>query len=210
MTLQIAEADVDTELAGHHIMMQGVMENGGLVSLEGTVVGPNDLYTITASINDNGDGYTTDGTISKDIIKGHVHGEINTDDNFNPDFDTLNFGGEVTIESDSAGQKITGSAVVKNGYLESISGQMEGPGGLYTMFAQGVREDEGYDLEAGGEVQFFKTSMDYDFPPILIPTGVPGLNIDIEIGMGLADASAQLIAGIKTDPHFILIYQLLK
>ena len=206
-TMQISgEADVDTELAGHHIMMQGVMENGRLVSLEGTVVGPNDLYTITASINDNGDGYTIigDGTIEKDIIKGHVHGEINTDDNFNPDFDTLNFGGEVTIESDSAGQKITGSAVVKNGYLESISGQMEGPGGLYTMFAQGVREDGGYDLEAGGEFQFFKTSMDYDFPPILIPTGVPGLNIDIEIGMGFeADASAQLIAGIKTDPHFI-------
>ena len=200
------EADVDTELAGHHIMMSGVMENGRLVSLEGTVVAPNDLYTITASINDNGDGYTIigDGAIEKEMIKGTVHGEINTDDNFNPDFDTLNFGGEVTIESDSAGQKITGTAVVKNGYLESITAEMEGPGGLYTMYAQGIREDEGYDLEAGGEFEFFKTSMDYEFPPIIIPTGVPGLNIDIEIGMGFeADAHAQLIAGIKADPHFI-------
>ena len=200
------EADVDTETAGHHIMMKGVMENGRLVSLDGTVVGPSDLYTINASITDNGEGYTIigDGTIEKDVIKGHVHGEINTDDNFNPDFETLNFGGEVTIESDSAGQKITGSAIVNNGYLESITAQMEGPGGLYTLYAQGIREEEGYDLEAGAEFQFFKTSMDYEFPPILIPTGVPGLNIDIEIGMGFeADASAQLIAGIKTDPHFI-------
>ena len=206
-TLSISgEADVDTETAGHHIMMRGVMENGRLVSLQGTVVGPDDLYTITASITDNGDGYTIigDGTIEKDIIKGHIHGEINTDDNFNPDFETLNFGGEVTIESDSAGQKISGTAVVNNGYLESITAEMEGPGGLYTLYAQGVREEEGYDLEAGAEFQFFQTSMDYEFPPILIPTGVPGLNIDIEIGMGFeADASAQLIAGIKTDPHFI-------
>ena len=206
-TLSISgEADVDTETAGHHIMMKGVMENGRLVSLEGTVVGPSDLYTITASITDNGEGYTIigDGTIEKDIIKGHVHGEINTDDNFNPDFETLNFGGEVTIESESAGQKISGSAVVNNGYLESITAEMEGPGGLYTLYAQGIREEEGYDLEAGAEFQFFKTAMDYEFPPIIIPTGVPGLNIDIEIGMGFeADASAQLITGIKTDPHFI-------
>ena len=206
-TLSISgEADVDTETAGHHIMMKGVMENGRLVSLDGTVVGPSDLYTITASITDNGDGYTIigDGTIEKDIIKGHVHGEINTDDNFNPDFETLNFGGEVTIESESAGQKISGTAIVNNGYLESITAEMEGPGGLYTLYAQGVREEEGYDLEAGAEFQFFKSSLDYEFPPIIIPTGVPGLNIDIEIGMGFeADASAQLIAGIKTDPHFI-------
>ena len=206
-TLNISgEASVDTETAGHHIVMSGVMENGRLVSLAGTVVGPDDLYTITASITDNGDGYTIigDGTIEKDIIKGHVHGEINTDDNFNPDFESLNYRGEVTIESDSAGQKISGTAVVNNGYLESITAQMEGPGGLYTLYAQGIREDGGYDLEAGGEFQFFKTSMDYEFPPILIPTGVPGLNIEIDIGVGFeADASAQLLAGIKTDPHFI-------
>ena len=206
-TLNISgEANVDTETAGHHIMMNGVMENGRLVSLEGTVVGPSELYSITASITDNGEGYTIvgDGTIENDILKGHVHGEINTDDNFNPDFETLNFSGEVTIESDSAGQKISGTAVVNNGYLESITAQMEGPGGLYTLFAQGVREEEGYDLEAGAEFQFFKTSLDYEFPPIIIPTGVPGLNIEIDIGMGFeADASAQLIAGIKTDPHFM-------
>ena len=113
-----------------------------------------------------------------------VPGEINTDDNFNPDFESLNYRGEVTIESDSAGQKISGTAVVNNGYLESITAQMEGPGGLYTLYAQGIREDGGYDLEAGGEFQFFKTSMDYEFPPILIPTGVPGLNIEIDIGVG--------------------------
>jgi hypothetical protein len=206
-TLNISgEASVDTETAGHHIVMNGVMENGRIVSLSGTVVGPNDLYTITASITDNGDGYTIvgDGAIEKDIIKGHVHGEINTDDNFNPDLESLNYSGEVTIESDSAGQKISGTAVVNNGYLESISAQMDGPGGLYTLYAQGIREDGGYDLEAGGEFEFFKTSMDYEFPPIIIPTGVPGLNIDIEIGMGFeADAHAQLIAGIKTDPHFM-------
>ncbi len=200
------EADVDTETAGHHITMNGVMENGRLVSLEGTVVGPEDLYTITASITDNGDGYTIigDGTIDKGIIQGSVHGEIDTDSNFTPDFDTLNFSGEVTIQTESAGQKIAGSAVVKNGFLESISATMEGPGGLYTLYAQGKREEQGYDLEGGAGFTFFDAKLKFSPPPILIPTPVPGLNVEISADMGFnAKAMAEVIAGIKTDHHFV-------
>ena len=75
------------------------------------------------------------------------------------------------------------------------------------MYAQGVREEEGYDLEAGAEFQFFKSSLDYEFPPIIIPTGVPGLNIDIEIGMGFeADASAQLNRRNQNRPSFYSRY----
>lgn len=200
------EATVDTETAGHHIQMHGVMENGRLVSLEGTVVGPEDLYTITASIQDNGEGYTIigDGQIDKGIIQGSVHGEIDTDSNFTPDFETLNFSGEVTIKTESAGQKIAGTAVVNNGFLESISATMEGPGGLYTLYAQGVREDKGYDLEGGAGFTFFEAKLKFGPPPILIPTPVPGLNVEISADMGFnAKAQAEVIAGIKTDHHFI-------
>ena len=206
-TLNISgEASVDTEVALHKINMNGVMENGRLVSLEGTVVGPEELYTITASITDNGEGYTIigDGEIDHGIVKGAVHGEINTDDNFVPDFETLQFDGEVTIESDSAGQKISGTAVVKNGYLESITATMEGPGGLYTLYASGLREEGGYDLEAGGEFTFFDAAMAFAPPPILIPVGIPGLYIEISADMEFsAKATAQLIAGIKTNPFFV-------
>ena len=200
------EADVDTETAGHHIQMHGVMQNGRLVSLEGTVVGPEDLYTITASIAENGDGYKIigDGTIDKGIVSGEVHGEIDTDSNFSPDFDTLNFSGKVSINSETAGQKISGTAVVNNGYLESISATMEGPGGLYTLFAQGVREDGGYDLEGGAGFTMFEASAKFGPPPILIPTGVPGVFIEISMDMGFnAKADAEVIAGIKTDEHFM-------
>ena len=206
-TLNISgEANVDTETAGHHIQMHGVMENGRLVTLEGTVVGPEDLYTITASIEDNGEGYTIigDGQIDKGIIQGSVHGEIDTDSNFTPDFETLNFNGEVTIKTESAGQKIAGTAVVNNGFLESISATMEGPGGLYTLYAQGVREEKGYDLEGGAGFTFFEANLKFGPPPILIPTPVPGLNVEISADMGFnAKAQAEVIAGIKTDHHFV-------
>ena len=200
------EANVDTVMGGHHIQMHGVMQNGKLVSLEGTVIGPEDLYTITASITENGDGYKIigDGQIDKGIIHGEVHGEIDTDSNFTPDFDTLNFSGQVSVDTESAGQKISGTAVVNNGYLESISATMEGPDGLYTLYAQGVREDGGYDLEGGAGFTFFEESMKFAPPPILIPTGVPGVYVEVSADMGFnAKADAELIAGIKTNEHFV-------
>ena len=207
-TLNIGgEATVDTEIAGHHISMTGVMVNGSLASLVGTVEGPNDLYVINASVIDNGDGYTIsgEGSFSNGPIEGSVNGTINTDPNFAPDFSSLSMGGEATIETEVAGNKVDVSASVNNGYLENISGTVEGPGGLYTITAKGVREgDSGYDIEAGGAFTFFEEHFAFEPPAILMPAGVPGVFIEVssEIGFG-AKASADMVTGFKTDPHFI-------
>ena len=207
-TLNISgEANVDTETAGHHIVMKGVMENGSLVSLAGTVEGPNGLYTITASVEDNGDGYTItgEGAFANGPIEGSVHGTINTDPNFSPDFSSLSMGGDASIDTDVAGNKVNVAASVDNGYLESISGTVEGPGGLYTINAKGVREgDQGYDVEASGAFTFFDEKFSFEPPAILLPAGVPGVYIEIssEVGFG-AKASADMVTGFKTDPHFL-------
>ena len=207
-TLNISgEANVDTETAGHHIVMKGVMENGSLVSLAGTVEGPNGLYTITASVEDNGDGYTItgEGSFANGPIEGSVHGTINTDPNFSPDFSSLSMGGDASIDTDVAGNKVNVAASVNNGYLESISGTVEGPGGLYTINAKGVREgDQGYDVEASGAFTFFDEKFSFEPPAILLPAGVPGVYIEIssEVGFG-AKASADMVTGFKTDPHFL-------
>jgi len=201
------DAAVDMEVAGHHIVMTGVMLNGSLVSLAGTIEGPNGLYKLTASVVDNGDGYTIEasGDVKAGPVEGTVEGTINTDSNFKPDFETLNLNGQATINTETAGQKVSGTAIVRNGYLESIAGTLEGPGGLYTLNAKGVREgEEGYDFEAGGAFTFFDESMKISPPPILIPVGIPGLNIEISTEVDFnAKASADILAGIKTDSHFI-------
>ena len=207
-TLSVSgEANVDTEAAGHHIVMKGVMENGSLVSLAGTVEGPNGLYVITASVEDNGEGYTItgEGAFANGPIQGSVHGTINTDPNFAPDFSSLSMGGQASVDTEVAGNQINVSAEVNNGYLENISGTVEGPGGLYEISAKGTREgDQGYDVEASGAFTFFDEKFSFAPPAILLPAGVPGVYIEIssEIGFG-AKASADMVTGFKTDPHFI-------
>ena len=207
-TLNISgEANVDTETAGHHILMKGVMVNGSLESLIGTVEGPNGLYMLTASVVDNGDTYTVtgEGAFDKGPVQGTVQGTIDTDKNFTPDFSSLNMSGEASIDTEVAGNKVNASAAVNNGYLESISGTVEGPGGFYTINAKGVREgDQGYDVEASGAFTFFDEKFSFEPPAIVLPAGVPGVYIEVssEIGFG-AKASADMVTGFKTDPHFI-------
>ena len=201
------EATVDTEIAGHHISMTGVMVNGSLASLIGTIEGPNNLYVINASVIDNGGGYTLsgEGSFSNGPIEGSVNGTINTDPNFAPDFSSLSMGGEATIETEVAGNKVDVSATVNNGFLENISGTIEGPGGLYNISARGVREGEdGYDMEAAGAFTFFDEHFAFEPPAILMPAGIPGVFIEVssEIGFG-AKASADMVTGFKTDSHFI-------
>ena len=201
------EATVDTEIAGHHISMTGVMANGSLASLIGTIEGPNNLYVINASVIDNGGGYTLsgEGSFSNGPIEGSVNGTINTDPNFAPDFSSLSMGGEATIETEVAGNKVDVSATVNNGFLENISGTIEGPGGLYNISARGVREGEdGYDMEAAGAFTFFDEHFAFEPPAILMPAGIPGVFIEVssEIGFG-AKASADMVTGFKTDSHFI-------
>jgi hypothetical protein len=207
-TLNISgEAKVDTETAGHHILMQGVMLNGSLVSLVGTVEGPNGLYMLATSVVDNGDTYTItgEGSIEKGPVKGNVQGTIETDKNFAPDFSSLSVSGDASIDTEVAGNKLNAQASVNNGYLESISGTVVGPGGLYTINAKGVREGEdGYDVEASGAFTFFDEHFSFEPPAITLPAGIPGVYIEVssEIGFG-AKATADMVTGFKTDPHFI-------
>ena len=207
-TLNVSgEANVDTETAGHHIVMKGVMVNGSLASLVGTIEGPNGLYVINASVVDNGSGYTLtgEGAFANGPIQGSVHGTINTDPNFAPDFSSLNMGGQASINTEVAGNKVNVNAEVNNGYLESIAGTVEGPGGLYKISAKGVREgDQGYDIEAAGAFTFFDEKFSIEPPPILLPAGVPGVYIEIssDITFG-AKASADMVTGFKTNPHFV-------
>ncbi len=201
------EATVNTELAGHKIIMKGTMVKGSLQSLSGTIEGPNGLYVLSASVVDNGNGYTIsgEGGLSKGPIEGSVNGTINTDENFSPDFSSMKLGGSATINTEVAGNKVSGSATVKNGYLESISATVEGPGGLYNLNAKGKREgDKGYDIEAGAAFTILDKHFAIEPPPILLPVGVPGVFVEIssEIGFG-AKASADIVTGFKTNPHFI-------
>ena len=210
-TLEIGgDLGADSEVGGHQITLQGSMMNGRLVHLAGTIVGPNELYTISASVDDNGEGsgYTIigDGTIDLPDagIKGIVHGEILTDESFHPNFETLKFGGEVTIDKKAGGGHIKGTAVVKNGYLDSITAEYADDAGTYKLFGHAHREDGGYDLEAGGEFQLLNEKMENEFPPIIIPSPIPGLDFAIEIGTGFSvKMSAFMIMGMKTDEHFI-------
>jgi hypothetical protein len=47
---------------GIKIDMTGVVENGSLASLTGVITGPDDSFTINASVVDNGNGYTISGS----------------------------------------------------------------------------------------------------------------------------------------------------
>ena len=49
------DATVDTELMGIKINMTGTVENGSLASLVGTIIGPNDFFTINAAAEQNGE-----------------------------------------------------------------------------------------------------------------------------------------------------------
>ena len=82
---------------------------------------------IKPSVEDNGEGYTItgEGAFANGPIQGSVHGTINTDPNFAPDFSSLSMGGEASVDTEVAGNQINVSAEVNNGYLENISGTVE-------------------------------------------------------------------------------------
>lgn len=176
------DAALSEDIAGNQIDLAGTVAGGSLSSLFGTVKGPAQSYTINASVLDNGGGYTIagDGVFSAGPIQGSVHGTINTDPNFAPDFSSLNMGGQAGIDTEVAGNKVNVSAAVNNGYLENIAGTVEGPGGLYEINAKGTREgDKGYDVEAGGAFTFFEEKFAFEPPAIMLPAGVPGMQVNI-------------------------------
>ena len=63
---------------------------------------------------------------------------------------------------------------------------------------------KGYDIEAAGAFTFFDEKFSIEPPPILLPAGVPGVYIEIssDITFG-AKASADMVTGFKTNPHFV-------
>jgi hypothetical protein len=154
-SLQISgDATVDTDLAGNHILMAGTMENGSLQSLVGTIEGPNGLYMLSVSVVNNGDGYTITGggNFAVGPVEGTVTGEIGTDANFNPQFDTLNVSGEANVDTETAGHHIVMKGVMVNGSLVSLAGTVEGPNGLYVINASVEDNGAGYTITGEGIV----------------------------------------------------------
>ena len=127
------DATVDTQLAGNQINMAGAMEEGSLKSLEGTINGPNGMYLLTAAVTDNGDSYTIEGggAFTAGPVEGTVDGQIQTDKNFNPDINSLQIGGDATVDTELAGNHINMAGTMENGSLQSLIGTIEGPNGLY-------------------------------------------------------------------------------
>ena len=84
----------------------------------------NGAYIISASIEDNGEGYTITG--SGELLEGPVQGsaiaEIVTDDSFNIDPSSLNISGSASVNKDVSGVLINLEGVLENGKLASLSG----------------------------------------------------------------------------------------
>ena len=61
-----------------------------------------------------------------------------------------------------------------------------------------------FKVEAGGAFTFFEEKFAFEPPAIMLPAGVPGVFIEVstQIAFG-AKASADMVTGFKTDPHFI-------
>ena len=147
-----AEVFVDTEIAGMKIIMSGSFHNTRLLSLIGNVIGPSEMYNLEASVVDNGDGYTVTGggEFTAGPLVGSVVGEINTDDNFNPQFDTINVSGEVSVDTNLAGNHIIMNGVMESNSLQSLIGTVEGPNGLYMLSVSVVDNGEGYTITGEG------------------------------------------------------------
>ena len=120
---------------GIKIDMTGVVENGSLASLTGVIVGPDDSFTINASVVDNGNGYTISGSgvFTAGPIEGNLTAEIQADAGFNIDPSTLNIGGGVSISKEVLGNQIDLSGSVVNGSLASIVGTIAGPNQSYLL-----------------------------------------------------------------------------
>ena len=185
------DATVDTLLAGNQINMAGAMEEGSLKSLEGTINGPNGMYLLTAAVTDNGDSYTIEGggAFTAGPVEGTVDGQIQTDKNFNPDINSLQIGGDATVDTELAGNNINMAGTMENGSLQSLIGTIEGPNGLYMLSVSVVNNGEGYTITGTGNfavgpvegVVSGEIGTDPNFNPQLDTLSVSGeANVDTE------------------------------
>ena len=91
--------------------------------------------TTTAAVTDNGDSYTIEGggAFTAGPVEGTVDGQIQTDKNFNPDVNSLQIGGDATVDTELARNHINMAGTMENGSLQSLIGTIEGPNGLYML-----------------------------------------------------------------------------
>ena len=147
------QASINKEFSGVKINLTGGFENGRLSNLSGTIEGLNGAYIISASIEDNGEGYTITG--SGELLAGPVQGsaiaEIVTDDSFNIDPSSLNISGSASVNKDVSGVLINLEGVLENGKLASLSGTVEGLGGAYVIAASVVDNGDGYTITGSGD-----------------------------------------------------------
>ena len=93
------------------------------------IVGPDDFFTINASVQDNGDGYKIlgDGAFSAGPVVGNVYGEILTDQSFTPDISSAILSGDASVDTELAGNQINMAGTMEAGSLQSLEGTITGP-----------------------------------------------------------------------------------
>ena len=137
---------------GIKINMTGTVENGSLASLSGVIVGPNDFFTINASVQDNGETYSIQGAGAFTVgpVQGNIQGEILTDKSFVPDPSSLNVSGDATVNTEIAGNTINLSGAIANGSLSSLMGTVEGPNQFYLLNVSVVDNGGTYTISGDG------------------------------------------------------------
>ena len=137
---------------GIKINMTGTVENGSLASLVGTIIGPNDFFTINAAVEENGEQYKVigDGSFTAGPVVGNVNGEILTDQSFTPDMESAILSGDATVDTQLAGNQINMAGAMEEGSLKSLEGTINGPNGMYLLTAAVTDNGDSYAIEGGG------------------------------------------------------------
>ena len=131
------DVNVDSNVAGIQIIMAGSLVDSRLSSLEGNIIGPNNMFDLAVAVVDNGEGYTVmgSGEFTAGPAIGTLVGQVDTDDNFNPLMDTLDVGGDVNVDTNLLGNQIAMAGTMEHMSLQSLIGTIEGPNGLYLLEA---------------------------------------------------------------------------
>ena len=146
------EANVLTNVGGLLIDMTGLMENNRLVSLEGTLTGPGEMFVISASVVDNGDTYTISGSgaFSAGPVQGSLSSQIETNSNFEVNPESLDISGDATVDTQLAGITINMTGVVENMRLVSLVGTFEGPNGVFLINVSVTDNGDSYSISGEG------------------------------------------------------------
>ena len=134
------------------INMAGTLENSRISQMEGTIVGPSEMFVINAAVADNGDGYniTGQGAFNLGPVEGNVTAEISTDSSFNIDPSSLNVSGDATVNTELAGTVINLQGTMENGRLASLEGTIVGPSEMFTISASVTDNGDGYIINGEG------------------------------------------------------------